>query len=180
MMGLEVAVGDQRSPSQWWLWVHVVLCVCRCGKNVKESLSAKRLDFVCLLHAIQWGDWVAGTASGHTRNLSLAAGGIYAVHINKHAQTYIWTVLSYIYTYIYPSEQGAGALMTLSTGPSSCSARGAGTACAHECSVGAPVLTVWPAVYICVYIAYTVTCWLLMHIQPCCWRDQLFNQTRRK
>lgn len=110
MMGLEVAVGDQRSPSQWWLWVHVVLCVCRCGKNVKESLSAKRLDFVCLLYAIQWGDWVAGTASGHTRNLSLAAGGIYAVHINKHAQTYIWTVLSYIYTYIYPSEQGAGAL----------------------------------------------------------------------
>lgn len=71
---LKVTVGDQRSPSHWW--VHVVLCVCRCGR-VRQSLSAKRVEFVCPPYAIHWGDWVAGAATGHTRNLSLAAGGLY-------------------------------------------------------------------------------------------------------
>lgn len=50
---------------------------------------------------VHWGDWVAGAATRHATNLSPAAGGIYTVHINKHAQTYIWAVFSYIYIHIH-------------------------------------------------------------------------------
>lgn len=177
-MGLEV--GDQRSPSQWWLLcVCVVLCVCRCGK-VRQSLSAKRVDSVCPLHAIHWRDWVTGTASGHIRNLSPAAGGICGVHINKHAQTYIWTNFSCIYAYIYSSWAGWRWINGTQYWPLLLlSQRGWYCLCSWML-YGCSVLAAWPAVYICVYIAYKVSCLLLIHTQPCCWRDQLFNQTKRK
>lgn len=159
------------------------MCVCRCDR-VRQSLSAKGVELLCPLYAIHWGDWVAHAATGHTRKLSLAAGGVYTVCINKHAQTYVWTVFSSIYMHIFQlSRVEVHYTMTLNTGPPSCSAREAGTACVPECSVDAPVLSVWPAMYMCVYIAYRVSrvsCLLLTHSQPCCWRDQPFNQTRRK